>query len=215
MDDDLPMYSFSVALVRWLLSTVIVLGSVNLILLAFHEDRGPARPKTVITKGISNPSFTTEHTGTWTVYETSFADEIEGEGPYQSIINQTAHRHQVDPALVKAIIMAESGYNPKAISEKGAMGLMQLMPETAEALGVEDSFNPEHNIEGGVRYFKQLIIQFDGDVTLALAAYNAGSKTVRNYQGIPPFKATQFYIEKVFKYYLLYKHQPVDETDRA
>jgi soluble lytic murein transglycosylase-like protein len=123
------------------------------------------------------------------------------------IVIQAACRHQVDAALVKAIIMAESGYNTRAISKKGAKGLMQLMPATAQALGVEDAFNPKQNISGGVRYFKQLVTQFDGDVELALAAYNAGSRNVRHYQGIPPFKATRYYIKKVFKYYEIYKDQ--------
>jgi soluble lytic murein transglycosylase-like protein len=130
---------------------------------------------------------------------------------FHPIILQEASRHEVDPALVKAIIMAESGYNPNAISKKGAKGLMQLMPSTAQALGVEDAFNPEQNISGGVRYFKQLVNRFDGDVKLALAAYNAGSKKVRHYQGVPPYKATHYYIEKVFKYYELYKNQMTEE----
>jgi soluble lytic murein transglycosylase-like protein len=103
--------------------------------------------------------------------------------------------------------MAESGYNTRAISKKGAKGLMQLMPATAQELGVEDVFNPKQNISGGVRYFKKLVTQFDGDVKLALAAYNAGSRNVRHYQGIPPFKETRFYIKKVFKYYEIYKDQ--------
>jgi soluble lytic murein transglycosylase-like protein len=130
-------------------------------------------------------------------------------GPFDMLIFQAAELYQVDPALIKAIIMAESGYNPKAISKKGAKGLMQLMPKTAKWLGVVDSFNPEHNINGGVRYFKQLLKQFDGDVKLALAAYNAGSRKVRQYNGVPPFKATKFYITKVFKYYDIYKKQSI------
>ena len=128
-------------------------------------------------------------------------------GPFDPLIFQAAKLHQVDPALIKAVIMAESGYNPKALSKKGARGLMQLMPRTAKWLGVVDSFNPEHNINGGVRYLKQLLKQFDGDVELALAAYNAGSRNVRQYNGVPPFKATKFYITKVFKYYDIYKKQ--------
>ena len=124
----------------------------------------------------------------------------EAEQLCDSIIRKAAKRYQVDPALIRAIIMAESSYNPKAVSKKGAIGLMQLMPRTAEALGVEDSFNPEHNINAGVKYFKQLLNQFNGDVKLALAAYNAGSRKVREYKGIPPFKATQHYIKKVFEY---------------
>jgi len=134
---------------------------------------------------------------------------------FLSIILQAAERHRVDPNLVKAIIMAESGYNPKAVSKKGARGLMQLMPKTAEALGVKDSFNPEHNVDAGVGYFKQLLNQFDGDVKLALAAYNAGSRKVRKYKGVPPFKATQYYVKKVFQYYNYYKGQIKGEIDRT
>jgi hypothetical protein len=131
---------------------------------------------------------------------------------FGSIIQRAADRHQVDSALVKAIIMAESGYNPKAISKRGAKGLMQLMPKTAESLGVEDSFNPEDNIHAGVGYFKTLLKRFDGDITLALAAYNAGSRKVIKYQGVPPFKATEYYIKKVLKYYQIYREQARAET---
>ena len=134
---------------------------------------------------------------------------------YHRFIIQTASRYQIDPALIKAIIMAESGYNTRAISERGAKGLMQLMPRTAQSLGVEDIFNPHQNITGGVQYFKQMVNRFNGDVKLALAAYNAGSRNVRNYNGVPPFKATHFYIKKVFKYYQLYKNQMTEEVDRA
>jgi len=130
-------------------------------------------------------------------------------GPFDMLIFQAANQYQVEPALIKAIIMAESGYNPRALSKKGAQGLMQLMPGTAKWLGVADSFNPEHNINGGVKYFKQLLVRFDGDVELALAAYNAGSRYVRQYKGVPPFKATKFYIAKVFKYYDIYKKQVI------
>jgi len=134
------------------------------------------------------------------------------ENLFGSIIQRAADRHQVDSALVKAIIMAESGYNPKAISKRGAKGLMQLMPKTAEALGVEDSFNPEDNIDAGVAYFKRLLKRFDGDITLALAAYNAGSRKVIKYRGVPPFKETKYYIKKVFKYYQVYREQATAET---
>ena len=123
------------------------------------------------------------------------------------IILRAANRHRIDPALVKAIIMAESSYNPKAISKRGARGLMQLMPQTAEILGVKDSFNPEQNINAGVRHFKGLMNRFKGDVKLALAAYNVGSKKVRKYQGVPPFKATQHCVKKVLEYYQYFKER--------
>jgi hypothetical protein len=131
----------------------------------------------------------------------------EKERVFHPLILKAANRYQVDSALIKAIIMAESNYNPKAVSKRGAKGLMQLMPKTAEALGVGDSFDPEHNINAGVRYFRKLLNQFDGDVKLALAAYNAGSRKVREYQGVPPFRATRRYIKRVFKYHQYYKNQ--------
>ena len=126
---------------------------------------------------------------------------------FHPIIIKVSRHYQVDPALVKAIILAESEYNPNAISRRGAKGLMQLMPRTARSLGVEDIFDPEHNIKGGVRHFKGLLKKFEGDVKLALAAYNAGSGRVRQYKGIPPFKATKRYIKKVVEYYEIYKQQ--------
>ena len=96
--------------------------------------------------------------------------------------------------------MVESGYNPDAVSDRGAQGLMQLMPTTAQWLGIRDAFNPAMNIDGGVRYFKSLLDRFDGDIELALAAYNAGSRYVHKYGGVPPFKATRIYIKKVLQY---------------
>jgi len=135
--------------------------------------------------------------------------------PFHPIIVKAASRYEVDPALVKAIIMAESGYNPRAVSTQGAKGLMQLMPRTAQALGVEDSFNPEHNVNGGVKYFKQLLDEFDDNLKFALAAYNAGSSKVRRHRGIPPIKATQYYVTRVFQYYQYYKNEAVRETDNV
>ena len=134
---------------------------------------------------------------------------------FSPIIFQAASRHQVDASLIKAVIMAESRYNPLAISKMGAKGLMQLMPGTAKALGVKDAFNPEHNVNGGVKYLKQLLEKFDGNVTLALAAYNAGSKHVRDYKGVPPFKATRHYIKKVFKYYQYFKKNLAREINQV
>ena len=134
---------------------------------------------------------------------------------YRPIILRAARRHEVDPDMVKAIIMAESSFNPKAISNRGAVGLMQLMPNTARSLGVSDAFDPENNINAGVLYFKKLLKEFRGDVKLALAAYNAGSRKVKEYQGVPPFKTTHAYIRKVFEYYRHYKNESRHPADRA
>ena len=124
---------------------------------------------------------------------------------YRELIYQAADRHGIEPAMLKAIIMAESSFNPKAVSSRGAQGLMQLMPQTAESLGVADAFDPGKNIDAGAKYFRQLLNHLGGDVELALAAYNAGVQNVLNHKGIPPYKATQNYVEKVLTYYEHYK----------
>jgi soluble lytic murein transglycosylase-like protein len=124
---------------------------------------------------------------------------------FNRIIIRAANLYKVDSALIKAVIMAESAYNPKAVSKQGAEGLMQLMPGTARALGVKNAFNPTHNINGGVKYLRQLLDTFDDNIELALAAYNAGTSKVKRYGGIPPIKATRAYIRKVFAYYHHYK----------
>ncbi len=127
---------------------------------------------------------------------------------YDHAIAAAADKFGVEPAFIKAVIMAESSFNPDARSKVGAQGLMQLMPRTAAAMGVKDAFDPHHNILGGAKYLKHLLEQFDNDVKLALAAYNAGSRNVRRYNGVPPFKATQAYISKVLEYYDFYKESP-------
>jgi soluble lytic murein transglycosylase-like protein len=126
---------------------------------------------------------------------------------FHPLIIDACNKHNIDPALVKAVIMAESSYNPMAVSKKGARGLMQLMPNTASDLGVEDLFDPEHNINGGIIHLKKLMKQFKGDLRLTLAAYNAGSKSVKDYQGIPPYKATRYYVRNVLRYYQKYQKE--------
>ena len=135
-------------------------------------------------------------------------DDCNTERLLQPVIREASERYKVDHAMIRAIIMAESSYNLMAISKKGAEGLMQLMPNTARELGVTDSFNPTQNIHAGARYFKKLLKRFKGDVRLALAAYNAGSRNVKEYNGIPPFKATHSYIKKVLNYQRYYQQQP-------
>lgn len=117
-----------------------------------------------------------------------------------AIFEEAASRFQVDVNLLRAIGKAESGFNPSAVSQAGAMGVMQLMPATAGSLGVSDPFDARQNIMGGASYIAGLIRQYNGDVSLALAAYNAGSGNVERYGGIPPFAETQAYVEKVMGY---------------
>ena len=122
-------------------------------------------------------------------------------GPYVQEIREAADRYGVPVKLVSAVIRAESGFNPRAVSRKGAQGLMQLMPSTASMLGVRNSFDPRQNIEGGVRHLRSLIDRFPDSLPLALAAYNAGEKAVVQYRGIPPFPETQDYVTKVLNFY--------------
>lgn len=116
---------------------------------------------------------------------------------FQPIILKASDRYGVDPDLIRAVIHVESAYDPYAVSNKGASGLMQLMPSTALELGVSDIFDPENNIFGGVKYLKQLLSLFNEDPELALAAYNAGMGRVLKYDGVPPYEATRNYISKV------------------
>jgi len=118
-----------------------------------------------------------------------------------NLIRKVADRHQVDPELIHAIVNVESGYDSRAVSRKGAMGLMQLIPATARRFGVEDPFDPRQNIEGGTTYLKYLLGLFDGNLALSLAAYNAGENSVRREGGIPPFSETREYVRKVRSIY--------------
>ena len=117
------------------------------------------------------------------------------------LVEQTATRFKVDPDLVRAIVRVESDYDPKAVSSKGAMGLMQLIPETAHRFGVVNAFDPKQNLEGGVNYLKYLLGLFGGDLSKSLAAYNAGEHTVQRFGGIPDFPETQDYVRKVTSIY--------------
>jgi len=124
---------------------------------------------------------------------------------YSDIIAEASQQYNVDENLIKAVIAGESGAKPDAISSKGAKGLMQLIDETAKELGVRNSWDPRENIFGGTKLLRQLLDRFDGDVQLALAAYNAGASAVEIYGGVPPYKETQTYIKRVLNYVKLFE----------
>src|ERR1700722_11939206 len=119
----------------------------------------------------------------------------------EHIVRDAAARHNVDPALVKAVITTESGWNPQAVSRKGAVGLMQLIPGTAQRFGVNNSFDPEQSVEGGPTYFESLLDRYNGDLSKTLAAYNAGEHAVDQQGGVPAYRRTQQYVRKVTEAY--------------
>ncbi len=123
---------------------------------------------------------------------------------WDGLISRMAREQSVAPALIKAVIHAESAFNPRAVSRKGAMGLMQLMPQTSRSLGVDDPFNPWQNIDGGTRYLRTMLNLFPGEPQLALAAYNAGVETVKRFQGVPPYPETRTYVRRVMRLYKRY-----------
>jgi len=123
------------------------------------------------------------------------------ESGFEAVIASAGESYSVDPHIIRAIIKAESNFDPRALSPKGAAGLMQLMPGTAREMGVADSFDPAENIHGGVRYFSQLLITLNGSLPLALAAYNAGPLRVVGQNRIPPIPETRNYVERVLAYY--------------
>jgi soluble lytic murein transglycosylase-like protein len=130
-----------------------------------------------------------------------------GSSSFDDHIWELGSRYKVDPYLIKAVIRAESDFNSRAVSKKGAQGLMQLMPETARELRVGDPFNPRQNIDGGTRYLRQMLDIFNGNLMLSLAAYNAGPGTVRRAQGVPRIPETIRYVTKVLKQYRVYRDE--------
>ncbi len=125
---------------------------------------------------------------------------------YDDLITRASEQYGISFPLLKAIIKAESDFDPQAVSKKGAKGLMQIMPENFKPLGIKDPFNPSENINAGARYFKQMYDRFKGKLALSLAAYNAGPTVVDRYKTIPPYEETEEYVERVLKFYYNYKN---------
>ena len=132
----------------------------------------------------------------------SATEKVSGKEQIKSLVSRISKKHGVDEKLVNALIKQESGFNPNAKSKVGAMGLMQLMPATAKGLGVTNPMDPSQNVEGGVKYLKSMLNKYNGNVILALAAYNAGPGAVDKYDGVPPYKETQNYVKSILANYL-------------
>ena len=152
--------------------------------IAYKEHKHTASPKTVFYQPANHPK--------------TLSPKL------KAIVDHVARDYAVDKSLVKAMIHAESDFDANAVSPKGALGLMQLMPETAERYGVRDVFDPEQNIIGGVHYLHDLLETFDNNVRLAVAAYNAGKKAVLQYGGVPPYPETTQYVDKVMQLHSIY-----------
>jgi soluble lytic murein transglycosylase-like protein len=135
------------------------------------------------------------------IVNANFRGPIASPGDIDNAIEQAAARHNVDPNLVRAVVKVESNFNPNAVSRKGAMGLMQLMPSTARQLKVRNPFDPEQNVDAGVRHLKQLLESYDGDIKLTLAAYNAGAGAVARSSGVPRYAETQNYVRRITNLY--------------
>jgi len=141
-----------------------------------------------------------------TYQEEGLAIETKEDG-FDLFIKRLAEKHNLDPLLVKAVIKVESNFEVEALSRKGAQGLMQLMPQTARELRVKDVWDPHHNIEGGVKYLRKMLDRFNNNLSLSLAAYNAGPNKVKRYGRIPPYPETQRFVRKVISHYQYYKAQ--------
>lgn len=149
------------------------------------------------------------------VAETTASGDLPVEGPFQNLIARAASRYQIDPDFVASVVRFESGFDPTAVSPKGAQGLMQLMPETAAMLGVENVLDPAANVWGGTKYLRQLLDQFAGDEAKALAAYVAGPQLVEQYGGIPPYGETRAYVTRIIEDYNRKKLQQQEHSRAA
>ncbi len=150
--------------------------------------------------GVSNSSYAAAATQALEPIVSVTIDEFRALAPelrYEALIQEAAKKHNLNPELIRAVMRAESAFNPNAVSRVGAKGLMQIMPGLAKDLGVTDPFDPRQNVMAGARYLRQLLDAHRGNIALTLASYNAGPANVRRYKGIPPFKETRNYVKKI------------------
>jgi hypothetical protein len=169
-----------------------------------HERREVIGSVTRLYLGADRDGYVDVPTGEIDRFEKDLSVAATGKTPHSSpemseVIKTVSSRHHLDPDLINSVIHAESGFNPRAVSPKGAQGLMQLMPQTASKLGVDDAFDPSANVEGGTRYLRELLERYNFDLIKALAAYNAGPQRVEQYHGVPPYYETQAYVARIIR----------------
>jgi membrane-bound lytic murein transglycosylase MltF len=166
-----------------------------------HQRREVIGSVTRLYLGADRNGYVDVPTGDIDRFEEDLSTPVAGPGsqPMNEVINAVSGRHHLDPDLINSVIHAESGFNPRAVSPKGAQGLMQLMPQTASRLGVANSFDPGDNLEGGTRYLRELLERYNFDLIKALAAYNAGPQRVEQYHGVPPYYETQAYVARIIR----------------
>ena len=191
------MFSFRCALLGLVLATLVDVSSVDADAYKLVDANGTVH----FTNAPTDPRYRRMGLASGTAAGWLRLPYGDDPGPYVNEIRDAAERYGVPIKLVSAVIRAESGFNPLAVSRSGARGLMQLMPATASLLGVRNSFDPRQNIDGGVRHLRGLIDRFPHSLPLAIAAYNAGEKAVTQYGGIPPYPETKDYVTKVLTYY--------------
>lgn len=169
-----------------------------------HERREVVGPVTRLYLGADNNGYVDVPTADIDRFEKDLSAPAAGRTPrtpqeINEVINAVSSRHHLDPDLINSVIHAESGFNPRAVSRKGAQGLMQLMPQTASQLGVANAFDPGANVEGGTKYLRELLERYNFDLIKALAAYNAGPQRVEQFHGVPPYYETQAYVARIIR----------------
>lgn len=200
---------------NWIAATIVVLGATGLASAADlavlqngftirherHEVNGDTTRLYTNTNSTDYIDVPTSQVASYAHDDTPVAAAEAKQPDVNDILKGAGDKHGVDPDFLSSVVHAESSYNAKAVSPKGARGLMQLMPDTASRLGVKDSFDPESNVDGGARYLRALLDRYNGDAVKALAAYNAGALRVQQYNGVPPYSETRAYVRRIVAEY--------------